>query len=130
MGGERINPVQALLSQAIALADPDLLRPKIDYEELAKAAIKAVREEEKRMRSNPKVLLTQDKANKIYGQNVIRSLFKRGLIEPYKFDFRDTVDEEGNLIKKTKGVIYYRVSDIESAIEEGNVLKGTRRGTI
>ena len=50
MGGERINPVQALLSQAIALADPDLLRPKIDYEELVKAAIKAVREEEKRMR--------------------------------------------------------------------------------
>ena len=65
-----------------------------------------------------------------YGKSVINALVKRGFLQQYKFDTREAVDREGNPIIKAKGVIYYRIAEIEKAIEDGNILKGTRRGTI
>lgn len=105
--------------------------PSIDYDAIVAAARKALKEEQNKMKSDPRVLLTQNEAKKIYGKSVIPALVKRGKLQKYKFDTREvTIDKDGEPIKKAKGVIYYRVSEIEDAIEEGNVLSGTRAGTI
>lgn len=77
-----------------------------------------------------RVLFTQKEAQDTYGKSVINALVKRGFLQQYKFDTREAVDREGNPIIKAKGVIYYRIAEIEKAIEDGNILKGTRRGTI
>lgn len=76
------------------------------------------------------MLFTQKEAQDTYGKSVINALVKRGFLQQYKFDTREAVDREGNPIIKAKGVIYYRIAEIEKAIEDGNILKGTRRGTI
>ncbi|RHJ83498.1 hypothetical protein [Parabacteroides sp. AM08-6] len=123
------NPVATLLQQALGLMSNNVTIPvSIDYEAITKAAIKTVEEERKKIYS--KVLITQNEADSIYTKQVIRALVKRGHLQQYKFDFRDAVDREGNPIRKTKGAIYYRVEEIEKSIEKGNVLSGTRRGTI
>lgn len=125
------NPVVALLQQALSLLEKSAGIPVIvDYDAITKAAIKAVREERKRIAADPKVLLTQNEAHIRYGKSVIKALVKRGKLEQYKFDLREVYDEEGNLIKKAKGVIYYKVVEIEKALEDGNVLKGTRRNKL
>lgn len=122
------NPVAALLQQALSLAEKSAGIPVVvDYEAITKAAIRAAREERERIAADPKVLLTQNEAHIRYGKSVIIALVRRGLLGQYKFDMREVYDEEGNLIKKAKGVVYYRVIEIEKAVEEGNVLKGTRR---
>ena len=125
------NPVVALLQQALSLLEKSAGIPVIvDYDAITKAAIKAVREERKRIAADPKVLLTQNEAHIRYGKSVIKALVKRGKLEQYKFDLREVYDEDGSLIKKAKGVIYYRVVEIEKALEDGNVLKGTRRNKL
>lgn len=122
------NPVAALLQQALSLAEKSAGIPVIvDYEAITRAAIKAAREERAKIAADPKVLITQNEAQIRYGKSVIIALVRRRYLQQYKFDLREAYDEEGNLIKKAKGVIYYRVIEIEKAIEEGNVLKGTRR---
>lgn len=122
------NPVAALLQQALSLAEKSAGIPVIvDYEAITKAAIRVAREERERIAADPRVLLTQNEAHIRYGKSVIIALVRRGLLGQYKFDMREVYDEEGNLIKKAKGVVYYRVIEIEKAVEEGNVLKGTRR---
>lgn len=122
------NPVATLLQQALSLTENSAGIPVIvDYEAITRAAIRAAREERERMASDPKVLLTQNEANIRYGKSVITALVRRGYLQQYKFDLREVYDEEGNLIKKAKGVIYYRIIEIEKALEDGNVLKGTRR---
>lgn len=104
--------------------------PAIDYDAIVAAARKALKEEQNKMKNDPRVLLTQNEAKNIYGKSVIPALVKRGFLQKYKFDTREVIDKDGEPIKKAKGVIYYRVSEIEKAIEEGNVLSGTRAGTI
>lgn len=122
------NPVASLLQQALSLAQNSTGIPVIvDYEAITKAAIQACREEQARKAKNPRILVTQNEASKLYGKNVIIALVRRGYLQQYKFDLREAYDQEGNLIQKTKGVIYYRMAEIEQAVEEGNVLKGTRR---
>lgn len=122
------NPVAALLQQALSLAEKSVGIPVIvDYEAITRAAIKAAREERAKIAADPKVLLTQNEAHIRYGKSVIKALVKRRKLEQYRFDLREAYDEDGNLIKKAKGTIYYRVIDIEEAIEEGNLLKGIRR---
>lgn len=122
------NPVAALLQQALSLAEKTSGIPVVvDYEAITRAAIKAAREEREKIASDPKVLVTQNEADTRYGKSVIRALVRRGYLQQYKFDIKEVYDEEGNLIKKAKGVIYYRVIEIEKALEDGNVLKGTRR---
>lgn len=122
------NPVAALLQQALSLSEKSAVIPVIvDYEAITRAAIRAAREERERIASDPKVLVTQNEAHIRYGKSVIIALVRRGYLQQYKFDLREAYDEKGNLIKKAKGVIYYKVVEIEKALEDGNVLKGTRR---
>lgn len=102
----------------------------IDYDAIVAAAKKALKEEQLKMKSDPRVLVTQNEAKNIYGKEVIPRLVKRGFLQKYKFDTREVIDKDGEPIKKAKGTIYYRVSEIEKGIEEGNVLAGTRAGTI
>lgn len=126
---QNINPVASLLQQALGLVSSNMSIPVvIDYNAITRAVFKALNEERKKIQ--PRVLITQKDAMDTYGQSVIKSLVKRGFLQQYKFDVKEMVDREGNLIKKTKGVIYYRVEEIERGVEEGNVLKGTRRGKI
>lgn len=122
------SPIQALLRQASDLAAqtaPIII--DIDYEAITRAAVKVVREAQAKIACDPRVLLTQNEAHKAYGKSVITSLLRRGRLQQYKFDLREVHDKDGQLITKAKGVVYYRVVEIETAIEEGNVLKGTRR---
>lgn len=122
------NPVSALLQQALSLTERSpVFQVIVDYDAITRAAIKVAREEREKIAADPKVLVTQNEAHIRYGKSVIIALVRRGYLQQYKFDLREAYDEEGNLIKKAKGVVYYRVIEIEKALEDGNVLKGTRR---
>lgn len=126
---ETTNPVATLLQQALGLMSTNVSIPvAIDYDAITKALVKTVEEERRKIYN--KVLVTQKEAQDTYGKSVINALVKRGVLQKYKFDTRETVDREGNPIIKAKGVIYYRKAEIESAVEKGNILKGTRRGII
>ena len=129
MEATQSNPAMALLQQAMELISPKMSIPVvIDYAAITKAAVRTVAEERKKIYN--RVLFTQKEAQDTYGKSVINALVKRGFLQQYKFDTREAVDREGNPIIKAKGVIYYRIAEIEKAIEDGNILKGTRRGTI
>lgn len=129
MEATQSNPAMALLQQAMELISPKMSIPVvIDYDAITKAAVRTVAEEREKIYN--RVLFTQKEAQDTYGKSVINALVKRGFLQQYKFDTREAVDREGNPIIKAKGVIYYRIAEIEKAIEDGNILKGTRRGTI
>ena len=129
MEATQSNPAMALLQQAMELISPKMSIPVvIDYDAITKAAVRTVAEERKKIYN--RVLFTQKEAQETDGKSVINALVKRGFLQQYKFDTREAVDREGNPIIKAKGVIYYRIAEIEKAIEDGNILKGTRRGTI
>ena len=129
MEATQSNPAMALLQRAMELISPKMSIPVvIDYDAITKAAVRTVAEERKKIYN--RVLFTQKEAQDTYGKSVINALVKRGFLQQYKFDTREAVDREGNPIIKAKGVIYYRIAEIEKAIEDGNILKGTRRGTI
>ena len=129
MEATQSNPAMALLQQAMELISPKMSIPVvIDYDAITKAAVRTVAEERKKIYN--RVLFTQKEAQDTYGKSVINALVKRGFLQQYKFGTREAVDREGNPIIKAKGVIYYRIAEIEKAIEDGNILKGTRRGTI
>ena len=129
MEATQSNPAMSLLQQAMELISPKMIIPVlIDYDAITKAAVRTVAEERKKIYN--RVLFTQKEAQDTYGKSVINALVKRGFLQQYKFDTREAVDREGNPIIKAKGVIYYRIAEIEKAIEDGNILKGTRRGTI
>lgn len=122
------DPVVLLLQQALELLSSKPAPISINYEEITKAAVKMVKEEKEKI--YPRVLVTQNEAIEKYGKSVIKALVKRGHLQQYKFDTREACDSEGNVITKAKGVIYYRVAEIEDSIENGNILKGTRRNII
>lgn len=122
------NPVASLLLQALSLAESSTGFPVVvDYEAITRATLKAAREEREKAAADPRVLVTQNDAHAKYGKSVITALVRRGYLQQYKFDIREVYDEDGDLIKKAKGVVYYRRIEIEKAVEEGNVLKGTKR---
>lgn len=126
----QINPMLPLLEQMKAIAERQEGIPivvNVDYDCIAQAVIKAYREEQERKAKDPKVLIKQAEAYKRYGRRVVVSLVRRGKLQKYQFDLREEEDEEGNIEKSAAGNVYYRVAEIERAIEEGNVLKGTRR---
>lgn len=127
--GEK-ESAQEMIAKAISMLVTQNKNDLIDYDKIAEASIKAVKKEQEKMRKNPKVLMPQFEAFKVYGQQVIRALLKRGFLEKYKFDYRKEIGTDGEPITKTKGVIYYRVSEIEEGIEKANVLRGTRAGII
>lgn len=125
------NPVAPLLRQALSLVQDSVNIPVIiDYEEITRAAIEAYRKEQERKARNPRILVTQNEAVTLYGRSVIKALVRRGKLEQYKFDMQEVEDLEGNIIRRAKGTIYYRLAEIEKAVEEGNVYKGTRRGVL
>lgn len=122
------NPITKLLEQAIILIEASSpVKVIVDHEAITKAAIHAAQEERKRMIADPRILVTQSEAHSMYGKSVITSLVKSEHLQQYKFGLREVLDSEGDLVKKTKGVVYYRIVDIEKAIEEGNMLKGIRK---
>ena len=94
----------------------------------AEVAIKAYKEERKKI--NEKCVITQFEAQNRYGRSVISLLLERGLLERMAFGTRECVDSEGNPLTKRKGNIYYRVSDIEDAMDKANLYKGTRAQVI
>ena len=56
----------------------------------------------------------------------MRKLVAQKLIYPYAFGTREERDPEGQPVKRRKGAIYYRVADVESAIEDYNIYKTLR----
>ena len=63
----------------------------IDYDAIVAAAKKALKEEQLKMKSDPRVLVTQNEAKNIYGKEVIPRLVKRGFLQKYKFDTREVM---------------------------------------
>lgn len=153
----QVNPVASLLQQALEMTSKNMSIPVvIDYKAITKAVVQVIDEERRKIQD--KILVTQSEAIGLIGKSVvkslvdrnilkpynfntnetvikegksaIKSLVKRGILQQYRFDTREAVDRKGNPIVKAKGVIYYRMAEIEEAIENGNILKGTRRGTI
>ena len=121
------NPVAQLLQQALSLTQQQVGIPVlIDYESIARAVIKVMREEQKREDRNPERLLQQAEVYRRYGKEVILTLVRRGKLQKYRFDLVEKYDEEGNVVKYPKGYVYYRPAEIEAAIEENNLLKGVK----
>ena len=89
-------------------------------EEIVGLVIQTMCSEQRRL--SEKVLVTQNEANQRYGKNVIRSLRNRRILKPYKFDTKSYFDSDGEEVTVSKGTIYYRLSDIEDALEKGNVI--------
>ena len=74
--------------------------------------------------NNPSIVVPKSKAEKYAGgRMVLENLEERGFISPYQFGIEVVPDEEGNIITKPKGYIYYKRCEIMKAIENGNILK-------
>lgn len=71
-----------------------------------------------------RIVLTKSEAGKEFSVEIISTLVKRGLLQDYQFGITEVMDEDGNLIKKPKGRVYFRRIDILEAMEKGNLLKG------
>ena len=82
-----------------------------------KLGIEAYKNERNANLKNKKILICKSDAEDRFGSGVLKNLEKRKLIYPYQFG------EEGEPIKKAKGYIYYKLSDLIEAIEKGNILK-------
>lgn len=88
-----------------------------------KYGIEAWKNERNANLKNKKILICQSDAEERLGSGVLKKLLKRKLVFPYQFGVEEVVDEEGQPIKKAKGYIYYKLSDLVEAIEKGNILK-------
>ncbi|WP_321437294.1 hypothetical protein [uncultured Bacteroides sp.] len=100
---------------------------KYAIEQGIKLGIAAYRNEEKQKRANPRILIVKSEAEKMVGgRMVLKALEKRGFIFPYQFGIEDMIDEDGNLLKKIQGRVYYRLCEIEKALENGNLLSSIR----
>lgn len=86
--------------------------------------IESYKNEERSRKKNPRILIVKsDAEDKVGGRMVLRSLEKRGFISPYQFGVEEMIDEDGEPIKKAQGRIYYKLSELCEAIENGNLLK-------
>ena len=101
-----------------------MMRP-IDTAEIARVAareaIRCYRQELER--TDGKRLLTKKQADDIYGRSVIDALVKRGFLRPRKFDMTE-VTEDGETYMKPKGNVYFKLTEIEAALDAGNLLQG------
>lgn len=70
------------------------------------------------------IVLSKSQAEEEFTPDIIGNLVKRGLLQDYQFGIEEVTDEDGNLIKRPKGRIYYRRIDILEAMEKGNLPKG------
>lgn len=91
--------------------------------EIAVRVRKIIQQEQQKNIKSGKVIATRDWFDRNYGESVMRELTKRRLIFPYAFGTREVTDPEGNLVKKRQGAVYYRISDVESIIEDYNIYK-------
>lgn len=87
--------------------------------------IESYKNEQKAKCKDKRILIVKSDAEKrVGGRNVLRSLEKRGFIQPYQFGIEEVIDEDGEPIKRAQGYIYYKLCDLVEAIEKGNILKG------
>lgn len=122
------NPMLPLLNQLTSLAKQQQGVPVvIDYNHLVRCVVQVFREEWAKAKRNPKVIIAQAEAYEKYNRSVIQTLVRRGKLQKYRFDCREAEDEDGNIYRTAKGNIYYRVAEIEQAIEDGNVYKGLKK---
>ena len=122
------NPMLPLLEQLTSLAKQQQGVPVvIDYENLVRCVVEVFREEWRKAKRNPKVFMSQREAYDRYNRSIIQTLVRRNKLQKYRFDDVELEDEDGNTFIAPKGNIYYRIFDIEQAIEECNLYKGTRR---
>ena len=100
------NPVAQLLQQALSLTQQQVGIPVlIDYESIARAVIKVMREEQKREDRNPERLLQQAEVYRRYGKEVILTLVRRGKLQKYRFDLVEKYDM-GIVKEKEQAPIY------------------------
>lgn len=122
------NPMLPLLDQLTSLAKQQQGVPVvIDYDHLVRCVVQVFREEWTKAKHNPKVIISQAEAYTKYNRSVVQNLVRRGRLQQYRFECREVEDEDGNIYRTAKGCIYYRVAEIEQAIEEGNLYRGLKR---
>lgn len=102
------------------------LDPIIEYSQRLgmEFGLKLAINEYKAWMSNKSIVLTKSQAEEEFTPDIITNLVRRGLLQDYQFGIEEVKDEDGCLIKKPKGRIYYRRIDILEAMEKGNLLKG------
>lgn len=96
-----------------------------DLEKIADRVYELVEERKKREREG-KILATRRWLENRYGSTPIRALIKLRLIFPYSFGMEEMEDPDGNVVVRKKGVDYYRVSDVERALEDFNNYKSIK----
>lgn len=96
---------------------------KDELTEIAVTVRKIIRQEELNNLKDLRVIAPRCWFDERYGEGIMRELVKKKLVFPYAFGTREVIDPEGNPIKKRKGSIYYRVSDVECIIEDYNLYK-------
>ena len=117
-------PQDTQTEQAVRQLIQGMMRP-IDTAEIARVAareaIRCYRQELER--TDGKRLLTKKQADDTYGRSVIDALVRRGYLKPRKFDMTE-VTEDGETYMKPKGNVYYKLTEIEAALDAGNLLQG------
>ena len=106
------------------------IEPILDYalKRGIEIGIRAYKNERESKLNDKRILIVKSDAEKRFGgRMVIKNLEVRGLIAPYQFGIEEVIEEDGNPIKRGQGYIYYKLSDLNEAIENGNLLKGVRR---
>lgn len=122
------NPMLPLLEQLTSLARQQQGVPVIiDYEHLVRCVVKVFREEWQKAKRNSKEIISQAEAYERYNRSVITNLVRRGKLQQYRYECKEVEDEDGNICRRPVGKLFYRVSEIEQALEDANLLKGTRR---
>ena len=120
-----MTPQEVITEQALRQLIQGMMRP-IDTAEIARVAareaIRCYRQEIEK--TDGKRLLTRKQADDLYGRNVIEALVRRGHLKPMRFDEARVIDEDGEVYMKPKGNVYFKLIEIEQAIEAGNLLRG------
>ena len=117
-----------LLDQLTTLAKQQQGVPVIiDYEHLVRCVVRVFREEWDKAMKTSKRLISQAEAYERYNRSVITNLVARGKLQQHRYECKEIEDEDGNVCRLPVGKIFYRVSEIEHALEDANLLKGTRR---
>lgn len=100
----------------------------MEERELTKIAARVYElvEERKKREREGKILATRRWLENRYGSTPIRALIKLRLIFPYSFGMEEMEDPDGNVVVRKKGVDYYRVSDVERALEDFNNYKSIK----
>lgn len=102
------------------------LDPIVEYSQRLgmEFGLKTAISEYKALIEDKRIVLTKSEAEKEFSVEIISTLVKRGLLQDYQFGITEVMDEDGNLIKKPKGRVYFLRVDILVAMVKGNLLKG------